>query len=142
MVGIDYNKVAKIKEANGKLKEAADYYSRGGNPRRAFELYEEVLSEKTPDREVINDIRKRLVKLNAPKELRELASEARKRGLEKRFVFSIFAIGSFVIALFFTSFSLTGYAVGGLTQESSRWFGLGLFACGLISAFFYFKTKK
>ena len=142
MAKLDHGKVAAIYEAKGKYKEAADYYAAAGDKGEAFRLYENILLSKNPNMEIIRDIRGRLAKLDAPKELRELASKAKKRGLEKHFVFAALAITSFAMALFFTSFSLTGYATGGFFQESYRWFGLCLFACGLIFAFFYFKNKK
>jgi len=66
-----------------------------------------------------------------------------KRGtLERNLGFAILSIGSFVMALFFISYSLTGYAIGGLTHENSRWISTSLFILGLVFAFFYFKNKK
>lgn len=63
-------------------------------------------------------------------------------GLEKKFIFPILAIATLVAALFFVSFNLTGYAIGGLTQNNSTLLGISLFILGMIFAFFYFRNKK
>ena len=54
----------------------------------------------------------------------------------------VLAIASFVIALFFISFNLTGNSIGGLTQENFRLAGTILFVLGLVFVFVYFKNKK
>ncbi len=51
-------------------------------------------------------------------------------------------IVTFAIALFFISFNLTGYSIGGLTQESFRWISTSLFILGLVFVFVYFKNKR
>ncbi len=66
----------------------------------------------------------------------------KKRSLEKRFVFAILSMVFLLSALFFSAFSLTGYSVSWLTNESFRFGGVILFALGLVFAFFYFKGKK
>lgn len=62
--------------------------------------------------------------------------------LERHLRFAILSIVTLAIALFFTSFSFTGYAVGGLTSGNFRWMGVILFVLGLVFAFSYFKYKK
>ncbi|MCK4647760.1 hypothetical protein KAT24_02415 [Candidatus Pacearchaeota archaeon] len=67
----------------------------------------------------------------------------KSRGLERRlFALAFLSIASFIGALFFISFNLTGYATGGLAQENFRWISTSLFILGLIFTFFYFKNKK
>ncbi len=65
-----------------------------------------------------------------------------KGGLEKKFVFATLSMISLVFALFFSAFSLTGYSISGLNNESFRFGGVILFFLGLVFAFFYFKGKK
>ena len=90
-----------------------------------------------------DELRSKLLNVKEKKkETSNLFRRMKIRGLEKQFVFAILAIGSFAIALFFVSFSLTGYAIGGLTQENSRWISTSLFILGLVFSFFYFKNKK
>lgn len=62
--------------------------------------------------------------------------------LEKRLGFATLTIGTLFGALFFSVFSLTGYAVEGLNQNNSRWFGVALFVLGLIFSFLYLREKK
>ncbi len=119
----------------GKSKKLSDIYK---------EIGEDCEERGFRDKAISNyrDARKFATSSEDVDEIEKKLNPLEARSLEKIFVLPTLAIGSFVIALFFTSFSLTGYAVGGLTQESSRWFGLCLFACGLIFTFFYFKNKK
>jgi len=159
MVGINYNKVAKLREEKGRDKEAADYYVRGGRLEKAYELYEKVLSDirnkktiTTQERKYVGDITKRFTTLNPPLPLKELLNKVRGKikrkrlerpsGLEKKFVFATLSIISLVFALFFSIFSLTGYSIRALAEESFRLGGVALFVLGLVFAFLYFKNKK
>jgi len=80
------------------------------------------------------------------REEEKIKSKLRKlptgRGIEKYFTLASLAIGSFTMALFFISLNLTGYAIGVLSQENSRFVGTSLFILGLVFTFFYFKNKK
>ncbi len=105
------------------LEESAKYL---GNP-KGFTATDPKLVRKINDK--LDEINKRL--------------PLKRRGkLERRLGFASLSIISFAIALFFISFSLTGYAVGELTQENSRLIGTSLFILGLVFTFFYFKNKK
>ena len=53
----------------------------------------------------------------------------------------VFSITFLLSALIFTSFSLTGYSIGGLVENNFRFIGTGLFILGLIFAFLHFKMK-
>lgn len=139
MSGLDYRKVAEISEKKHNFKKAADYYAGAGDLKKAYSLYEKVLST-TNDRFVISDIRKRLVELNSPKYLKDFASAANKRTLERR-VYSVVSIISLIGALFFISFNVTGNSIGNLSRDDFSLFGMGLFTLGLV-AFIFFKSKK
>ncbi len=65
-----------------------------------------------------------------------------RKNLEGKFVFPILSIVFLLSALIFTSFSLTGYSIVGLTQNNFRFIGTGLFIFGLVFAFLYFKKKE
>jgi len=71
------------------------------------------------------------------KELKEVEG-----GLEKGLVFAFLSMAFLLSALFFSIFSLTGYSIRGLAEESFRLGGVALFVLGLVFAFFYFKNKK
>ena len=66
----------------------------------------------------------------------------KKSKLEKHLNFAIPAIASFLGALFFISFNLTGNVVGEVSQNNSNWISLILFVLGMVFAFFYFKNKN
>ncbi len=149
MVAFDYGKRARSLEKQGRIKEAADYYSHI-NPKRAYEIYEKILSS-TRDREVVEDIGARLKRdKNSPMYLRKLVPIARKRSsyqstrktLDRRFIPAILSIISFVFALFFVAFSMTGYAILESNQNNSRLIGLCLLVCGLIFALIHLRREK
>jgi len=152
MAGINYEKTAERYEIKYRkkgdvkdLKKAADFYFGGKNLIRAYTLYEELLS-KTENNMILGNIRKRLKAQMLkgqpiPLNLRNFV-KTKGKGLERKFGLAMISMASLLSALFFVSFSLTGYAVLGIAENNSRWIGLCLFACGLISAFFYFKNKK
>ena len=66
----------------------------------------------------------------------------RQSGLERHFGFAYLAITSFVTALFFISFNLTGYVVLGQVKNNLGFFSVAFFILGLVFVFFYFKNKK
>jgi len=120
--------------------------ARGFERRRDFYRAKEVLEEAekylgpkkfaATDPELVKKISSRLEQIKAKLPIK-------KRGkLERNLGFASLSIISFTIALFFISSSLTGYAVGELTQENSRLIGTSLFILGLVFTFFYFKNKK
>ena len=69
---------------------------------------------------------------------------AKQRGMFSRysFVFASVAIATFVVALFFISFDLTGHVVLGQPRTNLSFLAAGLFVFGLIFVFLYFKSKK
>jgi len=74
-------------------------------------------------------------------QLSELNEEPlRKRKFERGFAYA--AILSFVVALFFISFNLTGNIVLEESRTNLGFLALGLFVMGLTFTFFYFKNKK
>jgi hypothetical protein len=149
MAGINYRKVAEAAEEKGKLKKAADFYVQAGDRKKAYELYEKVLS-KTNDKFVIEDIASRLTRLNLSKSdlkyfQQQLIPQAKKRSLERHVGYSSFAILSILSllgALFFVSVNLTGNAIGAINENNSNWIGFCFFACGLILALVHFKRKE
>ncbi len=122
-------------------------YKKAGNLRRdagdligAVENYRKVLLY-TNNPEIKKNIQEKIddVLLQRKKTLSFL--KVLKNGLEQKFVFAFFSIISLVLALFFTSFNLTGNAILGLTENNSSWIGLCLFIGGLIFTFLYFRKK-
>ena len=152
MAGINYEKTAERYETKYRkkgdvkdLKKAADFYFGGKNLIRAYTLYEELLS-KTENNMILGNIRKRLKAQMLkgqpiPLNLRNFV-KTKGKGLERKFGLAMISMASLLSALFFTSVSLTGYSVKGLTEESFRLGGVVLFVLGLVFAFFYFKGKK
>ena len=65
-----------------------------------------------------------------------------KAGAVKYPVLAFLAVGSFIGALFFISFSLTGSAIMESTRDDFNLMGLGLFILGLVFTFVYFRNKK
>ena len=117
--------------------EIGDAYYAAGEDRGAYRAYTKAF------RYVVEADKKRLyLKREKIKPLKKGRKEKKNLGRLVRKFSPVFAIVSFVIALFFISFSLTGYAVVGLTQENSRFISTILFIFGLVFAFFYFKNKK
>ena len=138
MSGINYRKVAKISEPKGNFKKAADFYAGAGDLKKAYSLYEKVLST-TDDWNVKRDVRQRLIKLNYPVHSKKIASETNKKTLERR-VYATASIISLAGALFFTSLSLSGYATGSLANDTSL-MGIVLFVLGLVT-FVFFKSRE
>ncbi len=108
-----------------------------GNKKKARQNYSQALKFASDKQK--QTIEKELKKIN---ERNEKFSFLKGKGLENRFVFAIFSMGSLLFALFFTSLSLTGYSISGLTEESFRFGGVVLFVLGLVFAFSYIKNKK
>jgi len=70
----------------------------------------------------------------------KLSFKKKRTGLEN--YLSILAIGSFIGALFFISFNLTGSIIVESTQNNFTFGGISLFILGLVFTFIYFKNKK
>lgn len=90
--------------------------------------------------------KERYARLNAINDYglaKKIREEINEIGLERQ-VFGIVSIISFLGALFFISFNLTGNSIGNLNNEnlSLYWIGTGLFVLGLVFAFMFFKNKK
>ncbi len=64
------------------------------------------------------------------------------KGLQRKLSFAILAIISFVVALFFISFNLTGYIILGQAKNNLGFFAAAFFVLGLVFVFFYSKNKK
>ncbi len=131
-----------------KSKKLSDVYTGIGKDceergflEKAISNYKDARKFATSGRSV-EEIEKKLSELEKKRKGTLKFLKKTRGGIEKYFLFATLAIISLVGALIFTSFNLTGYAVGELTQNSSRWIGVCLFACGLIFSFFYFKNKK
>ena len=87
-----------------------------------------------PDKDEREDIFK--LKRKVSSKLEEISNTG-----TKEYVFPILSITFLLSALIFTSFSLTGYSIGGLVENNFRFIGTGLFILGLIFAFLHFKMK-
>ena len=73
---------------------------------------------------------------------RRLPAGGRGKLEGRLFVFAFLAIASFIVALFFISFDLTGYVVLGQPRSNLSFLAAGLFVFGLSFVFLYFKNKK
>jgi hypothetical protein len=116
--------------------------------RRRKEIYNEK-NEKKVGIEFLDEDKMKKVKTkikSLEKKLNEFKKSEKRdnylKGLKKYSVFPFLSIGSLLGALIFSSFSLTGYVVGQLTYDNSRWVGVVLFMMGLVFAFCHFKSKK
>lgn len=99
----------------------------------------EKAKEYTPYSEVKKRIGKKILNIEYPEHAPGLSNlEKIVRGKNVR---AILSIGFLISALFFVSSSLTGNVIAGLVPNKSRFIGICLFACGLIFAFLYSKTK-
>lgn len=122
-------------------KKAGELYEKVNAFDRAESNYKDAVKY-APEKDK-GELRKKLLEVQEKKkETSKLFHKMEMGGLEKSSVLAALAIGSFVIALFFISFSLTGYAIGELTQENFGWISTSLFILGLVFAFFYFKNKE
>ena len=131
MEQLEYKNKSKSKRLSNAYMEAVEEYERNGYLERAISNCKDAL--KFAPKQDEDEIEKKL---------NELEKKKKGGGLGSKLTFAIPAIICLVGALIFTSFNLTGYAIGGLAQNSSQWIGVCLFACGLIFTFFYFKIKK
>ena len=134
-----YNKKGPAQvEVIKKYSGAARLFEEAGdlnNARKALEEADRYLRNRTSSTQLIKKIDDKLYALNEKLHLK-------RRGLERNLGYGVLSIASFVVALFFISFNLTGYSIGGLTQNSSTLISSGLFVLGLVFAFFHFKNKK
>lgn len=65
----------------------------------------------------------------------------KKKSLEQR-LSAIIGIVGFGSSTFFLGSNITGNAIGTLSQSSGNFIGIVLFLVGIVSALFYFKSKK
>jgi hypothetical protein len=76
------------------------------------------------------------------RKIRKMIRESNEGGNElERQLYAGVSIISLVSALFFTSFNLSGYAIGSLANDASL-LGIVLFIVGLVFAFVFFRSKK
>ena len=122
----------KSKKLSDAFKRVGEEYERKGYRERAISNYEDSLKYAFNEKD----------EYKIEEKLNELKARKNSGGLQKRLTFAGLTIASFVIALLFISFNLTGYSIGGLTQENFRFAGTILFLLGLVFVFFYFKNKK
>jgi len=61
--------------------------------------------------------------------------------MEKRVV-GIIAILGLVLAIFFFSANITGFAIANLSQTNSTWIGVVLLVIALIIVWFYFRKTQ
>jgi len=146
-----------LKEKAKKYETAAKYWKERLYKKERFSKYVkpheiDVLVGKVVDRyssarkiyKILNDDKKQeeiqsnILKLKEPSSSQRL----RPRKLERQLGFAIPAIISFVVALCFISFNLTGNAIGGVSQNNSNWISVILFVLGMIFSFFYFRNQK
>ena len=125
--GEDYDKPT-CGQVSKMYEEAGDAWGLARNPKNAEFNYGLALKNAYVDH-VKNRLKHKIKKLS-------------RKGLEKHFVFAVLAIGSFIAALFFVSFSLTGSTIAELTSNNLNLAGLGLFFLGLVFTFVYFKNKR
>jgi len=52
------------------------------------------------------------------------------------------AVVAFIFGVLLSSSNLTGNAIGNLSQTTSNWIGVGIFAIGLVGIFVYLKKKS
>lgn len=64
------------------------------------------------------------------------------RTLKPNTPWAILSIASFLLALFFVSTNLTGYATSIASVSDSKWLGFCFFACGLVFTFVFLNSKK
>ncbi len=117
--GKAYEKALKIPDAVNCYKEASRY-STGTEKERLNAKIKDTLEENTEN---------------------ILRLKKWSRDITKKYGLSFLSITFLLSALIFTSFSLTGYSIGGLVENNFRFIGTGLFILGLIFAFLHFKMK-
>ena len=122
--------VKKYSGASRLFEEEGDFY-------KAKEALEGAVSflGRAGDPKVIKKIENRLDEVS-----RKLP--VRQRSIFGRYVFAAVAIASFIGALLFISFDLTGSVVMGQARTNLSFWAAGLFVLGLIFVFCYFKNKK
>jgi hypothetical protein len=144
MAGIDFLKVAKAFEkkgdssANSEIKsdyyrKAGDYYKNALKTDDANRLYNLAMdSSKYPStRRTIEGLLKNLKKPSYNEILNpSLKTEA------------ILSILSLLVSLFFVASNLTGNTIAELSQNNLRFVGTCFFACGLIFAFIYLRSRS
>ena len=127
-----------------KYSGAAKLFEEKGDMYRAKEALEgaaEYLSGSRWSRAADPKLRKRIT--NQLDDIyRKLPTEGRGKLQRRLFVFAFLAIASFIVALFFISFDLTGYVVMGQPRSNLSFLAAGLFVFGLSFVFLYFKNKK
>ena len=128
-----------FKDVSDAYKKTGEAYERAGDLMKAIDNFKD--ARKFAPEEDREEIGEKLTELKHQKKRMLSSLERARSGLEKKFIFPILAIATLVIALFFVSFNLTGYAIGGLTQNNSTLLGISLFILGMVFAFFYFKGK-
>lgn len=103
-----------------------------------------------PTGRTIKDPKRRKMALQYIQELKEIGEESgrelraeleKQKSLEQK-VSSVVAIAGLASSFFFLGSSVTGNAIGSISQSSSGFIGIGLLAIGLIAGFFWLKTLK
>jgi hypothetical protein len=95
-----------------------------------LKMYEIKAGEKRIEKK-LNSVKKTLEQLTIPKPNPNI-----------RYKYAIISILSFVFALFFLSFNLTGFAISSNNPNDFRWLGSCFFLCGLTFTFIYLRNKN
>ena len=129
-----YDKNDKLSDAY--LKAGKAYGELGSFDRAILHYRDAAKRAETKDRR--NGIEIKIGKLEAEKS--KLKWDLRHGGAKTNL---LIGVGCFIVALFFSSFKLTGAVTGKfLSQSNSTFVGTGFFILGLIFIFISFKKKK
>lgn len=165
MAGINYDKMARAREGEGRYKEAGDYLAAKGDLSGAATDYAEALS-KNPSLSVISDIRSRvngkqwahypdkenlralIISAEQKSKNRFVGNSLSRRSAERRPLrystenraWAYLSIIAFASALLTITLKLTGAAIG-TTSAKGNWVSVCLFAVGCMFTVFYFKTR-
>lgn len=121
---------------------AGDAWQEAGDPEKARECY--VFAKEWGGKEYsrLSKINEKLEKLKNVKPKEELSLFSRIiKGLESR-LSAVISISALLISLFFVTSTITGNVIAKLDESTSRLIGICFFACGLIFAFVYLRSKK
>jgi hypothetical protein len=149
MAKIDAIKLAKIRVANQKYKEGADYFAMGGEKDEALKYYKKALKEPYISWSEIEAVKDSLKRYRySPEIIRGLIPAPAKKSLEKKVswgtpqrALGYLAIISLASALLSVSLKLTGSVVGSSSTKVNL-VALCLFAAGCIFTVFYFRARK
>jgi len=132
MEQLEYKSKSKSKRLSDAYLKAGEEYEKNGFFERAFSNYKDALKFASKQDEY--EIKRRINNLEG--------RPLKKGELERQLGLAIPAIISFLVALCFISFNLTGNTIGEISQNNSNLISVVLFVTGMIFSFFYFKNQK